>query len=573
MSPHITHSVDTPLQGFCSKISHAQAAHHARVTTHSEEILASLLEALANGRSEATRGQLFDATTALARSFALHGGQDREDSDTTPKTSTAAAVGRGLKGIPATLNKGLPAIARAVLEVLDCPVRRAYTWKERKAALEVITSLAVLADLRGTHGPLGEHRAKLIQGVARGKHDSVAAVREAATESLVALEATEADEGKREIIRPFSAPTGVGRLGGSATEKAQHFRREERGVWKGAGKFMRNKTLDGIVRKAEMAKTAAAEAPQHDRDQRSPEDGMKNRIHQEGEEAAEAVGSSGTADATPSASSAGQDPLITTNCKQQDPSQSSQGNADTSFHAIDGRGSEQNSDDRNAADRHRSTPATPAKSDPKELHCVAREPPERVGQQSNEEKIAMPRIHDDAAQLEENESGVPMPARRWAGSEVKRDDPVEVVVAVPNMQLPPVGLSKSVQAMPQLHHIKLLATASEDAVGAVGNVASSPFPTPMHGGMQVDTLRLLKHLDSKTDKITSVLDGLDRRLLGVERTLVVRSCWRVLSSSVRQQRSLVPRALSASLPPSRLHSCGVRRASARSASIDFSLRH
>lgn len=504
---------------------------------NSEEILASLLEALGNGRSEATRGQLFEATAALAQSFALHGGEYLEDLDTKPKTSTAA-TGRGLKGIPATLKKGLPAIARAVLEVLDCPVRRAHTWKERKAALEVITYLAVLTDLRGTHGPLGEYRAKLIQGATRGKHDSVVAVREAAIESLVALEATEADEGKREISRPLSAPAGVGRLAESAMEVTQKKRREEKGVSKCEGKPMKNKTLDRIVRKTERAKIAAAEAAQHEihRNQGSPEDGMKLRLKREGEEAAQAADSPVTADPTRPASSAGQDPLGTTNSEQQDPSQNSRGNLESSFHSIDGCEGEHISDHHNAADRRKSKPLISEKRDPRELDGVTRGSPQRVGRQSSEEKVPTPRAHDDAAEPQEKERVVPAPARRSAGSEVKRV-PIEVAAAVPVTQPSQAGLSQLVQVVPQPQETKHLATASGDAAGAVAKVASSLLSAPMHGGMQVDTVRLLKHLDSKTDKITSVLDGLDRRLLGVERTLVVRLGLSALNNS-RRSRTL-----------------------------------
>lgn len=530
LSPHTTHPVDAQPQDFCARINHARAAHHARLTVNSEEILASLLEALGNGRSEATRGQLFDATAALAQSFALHGGEDLQDSDAAPTTSAggSAATGRGLDGIPATLKKGLPAIARAVLEVLDCPVRRAYTWKERKAALETITSLATLAELRGTHGPLGEHRAKLIQGASRGKHDSVAAVREAAIESLLALEATQADEGKPETRRPFSAPAaGVGRF---AAEMARKVRKEEGGAGNGTGTLIKSKTLDSIVRKAERAKVAAAaEAPQHktERDREPPEGDMRNRRKREEREQVKAADTLVPVDRTPPASSVDQEPPpVAANGKQQAPSQAARENLEIPFpSSLDGRASEQNNSGHhhhNAADRRESTPLTPENSNPRELGGVVREPPEHVGRQSSEENISTAQqTNDNAAEPEEKDRRVPMPPRTSAGSGAKRA-PAEVEESAAETRLPRVQLSQSVRVVPQLQEAKRLTAASGDPAGAVEKLGSSPLPAPMHGGVQVDTLRLLQHLDSKTDKITSVLDGLDRRLHGVERTLVVR---------------------------------------------------
>lgn len=521
---HTTHPVDTQLQEFCVRINHAQTAHHARLTVNSEEILASLLEALGNGRSEGTRGQLFDATAALARSFTTHGGEDREHSDPALKTSPAeVGTVHGLEGIPASLKKGLPAISRAVLEVLHCPVRRAHTWKERKASLEVITSLAVLSDLRGTHGPLGEYRAKLIEGASRGKHDSVAAVREAAVESLVALEATEAEEGKREIRRPHSAPVGVGRFAGSATEMARKFGAGERGVGKDAGTLVKTKALDSIIRKAEKAKFAAAKAHRNETecDQESPEDGMKSRQQRKGE-AVEAVDCLVPADSTSPTLPTGQNAMPATAREQQAPSQSSPGNLETPLHAVGGNGNARKSDHPNTADRRDSTPLFPENIDPREPDGVTSESPERVDRQSSEDKAPLPRVHDEAAGPDAKERGVSMPSRRSAGPEVMRAPVEEVEASVSGKQLPQVGLSQSAEVVPQLEEAKHLAVASGDTAGAVVKVGSSPFPAPMHGGTHVDTLRLLKHLDSKTDKITSVLDGLDQRLLGVERTLVVR---------------------------------------------------
>eukprot|EP00752_Nemacystus_decipiens_P002970 g2759.t1 len=519
--------IDPFPEDFCARINLARVAHHARLTVNSEEILASLLDALGNGRPEATRAQLFDAIAALAQSFALYGGPDLQDSDAALETSAAeAAASRRLNGIPSTLQKGLPAIARAILEVLDCPVRRAYTWKERKAALEVTTSLAVLTELRGTHGPLGEHRAKLIQGASRGKHDSVAAVREAAIEALAALEATEADEGKPEVRRPFSAPAGVG---GFASEMARKFRKEERGAGgKGVGTSMKSKTLDSVVRKAERAKIAATEAPQHETPEgdREPVEGDILRSRRERErkrEGAEAADTLVPAERTPPASWTGEDPLVAANHTQQAPPHTARDNLEAPFPVIDGRESEQNSN-HNAADRREPVPPiTPENSNPKKIDDVAGDSSEHLGRQCSEGNISTPQTHDDAAAPEEHGRRVPLPPLASAGTGAKHaPTEIDAEVSVPDKRRPQVQVSTSVQVGPQLQEAKHLTAASGVPVEAAAKVASSPLPAPLHGGMEFDTLRLLQHLDSKTDKITSVLDGLDRRLHGVERTLVER---------------------------------------------------
>lgn len=178
------------LQDFCIEAERAAAAHFARLTVNSEGILASLLEALDHNRTEKTCGQILTAVAAMAQSL----GDNAE-----LESPNNGVSGRG-GGMLATLRKGLPAVARAVATVMECTARGVYTWKERKAALEVVIAFAALQDLRGQDGhPLGEHRARLIQGSLRCKRDSVAAVREAALGALAALEASET---------PDATPTG-----------------------------------------------------------------------------------------------------------------------------------------------------------------------------------------------------------------------------------------------------------------------------------------------------------------------------------------------------------------------------
>lgn len=184
-----------PWQAFCTEIKLAETAHHARLTVNSEEILACLVESLDSGRPEGTRAELFNAVAAMARSCAIHGHAPTTSGRLPTGTGSATELSESQAGgLSATLRKGLPAIAYAVSAVLDCPLRRAFAWKERKAALDLIVALAVLGDLQGPEGPLGEYRLRLIQGATRGKRDSVAAVREAAVRALEALGASGATE-------------------------------------------------------------------------------------------------------------------------------------------------------------------------------------------------------------------------------------------------------------------------------------------------------------------------------------------------------------------------------------------
>lgn len=194
--------VSALLQDFCTEAERAAAAHFARLTVNSEEILASFLEALDHKRTEKTRGQILTAVAAMAQSLG-----DNADLEN-PDNGVSATSGRG-GGILATLRKGLPAVARAVVTIMECTTRGAYTWKERRAALEVVIAFAALQDLRGPDGhPLGEHRARLIRGSLRGKRDSVAAVREAALGALAALEAPETKHSCSRRKTPDATSTG-----------------------------------------------------------------------------------------------------------------------------------------------------------------------------------------------------------------------------------------------------------------------------------------------------------------------------------------------------------------------------
>lgn len=57
----------------------------------------------------------------------------------------------------------------------------------------------------------------------------------------------------------------------------------------------------------------------------------------------------------------------------------------------------------------------------------------------------------------------------------------------------------------------------------MGNICGPGVVPPLAaGGIQMDTIRLLTHLNDKTDGIAGVLSIVDHRLGGMERSLVVR---------------------------------------------------
>lgn len=521
----------------------AKAAHHVRLTVHSEEILASLLEALGNGRSEATSGQLFDAMTAMANSCATYEGDELEPSDAILETAAAVAApkdGGILRGVSATLKKGLPAIVRAVLQVLDCPVRRAHTWKERKAALDVIVSLATLTHLRGAEGPLGEHRAKLIQGSTKGKHDSVAAVRGAASEALVALEATEAEEGKGENRRPVSAPACARPLGwggrGGGTQQVAEVGQSLRAGERADPACARNTTKSDRLRRAVMkaarieSDTAGASQREIENDPVSRKMGENDRRQGQGKKSKETPQKEVPVGPTPSPSSA-ENRSKSSKDSEQTPPHPSQGSIESHLYADEGYGNEQKSDRHGNPDRPKSTlrvtPEIPDASNSSNADDVGSSTLcEREERHSSEEEIPIQRLDNFEVDTAEGRGDVLMPALGPAEPEVK-NGPIEPIAATSDAKpLQPVlrAAEKGVQ-------IRVHATALQDGKNdvtthsgdAAGTVISSSLPAPMHGGVQGETFRLLTLLNNKTDSIASALDGLDQRLLGMEKTLVVRA--------------------------------------------------
>ncbi|CAM9382975.1 unnamed protein product [Ectocarpus sp. 6 AP-2014] len=504
-------------EDFCTGVNLAQASHHARLTVNSEEILASLLEALGNGRSEATRAQLFNAMAAMARSCVTHGDSELQPETGTPKMVVATAPGV-VRGISATFKKGLPAVARAVLEVLNCPIRRAYTWKEREAALEVIACLAVLVDLRGVEGPLGEHRAKFVQGATGAKHDSVAAVREAARKSLAALEATDAEEGTQKN-RPHVLPQasvgphtrGEKGAGMSLAGMRQRLRPEKTGESKAVRKHLANPKIDGVFVEDWKAGECMTELPQFNLEgnQESSEMDSRDRRQRESEVPGE---KKLTADRTSTVSSVESCPSSSGgNDKQDTPSSS----------ASEGCGS-----DRRRGPTHAVNTRTPGEHDPSSGDL------ERKGNMTSEEDLPTLNKKDgEPGKQEEKENGAPLQ---------QRGTPMETLVAPPiprPIQMAPASTVQSIEVA-----VQGMAPPEKKDLETLSNETSRAGATTLvqrhvRDGVQEDTVRLLRHLDDKTNGIVSILDGLDRRLVGMEKLLMSKEQICTAASPMRSPAS------------------------------------
>ncbi|CAM9948679.1 unnamed protein product [Scytosiphon promiscuus] len=505
-------------EDFCARASRAQAAHHNKVTVYSEEILASLLEALSNGRSQATRSYLFKAMVAMADSCVVHaeGGQ----SPATLMNSTVAAEMREPRGMVATLKKGLPAIVRAVLEVLECPVRRVYTWKEREAALEVITSLAVLVDLRGVEGPLGEYRAKLIQGATKGKHDSVAAVRKAASESLSVLQATDAEKQRRasHAFVPGRARMAFKWSGSGAATAATAATHQagKRRLSGDVGKAVACKTLDGALKKAERREIAAADVRQHasQESQDSRDVDQEPILHRQEEmvESASQLKTRGILTSSIFSKQVIKMPIR--DIEQQDRPRSSRGSLEKVPGAV----------------RHDDV----QKRDADKADC-----PQRENDTSDDTNGGVPQTNDDEGGVPEKEAGTPTPMER----EVKRV-PIEVMVTSAVQQLSQSQLPPTVTEVESSRRCAELS----DKHGCTGSTEKrarteipSALPPPMVDDGQATTIRLLTHLNGTTKKIVRVLHGLNQRLRQIEPKLMSQE--RLLHSDESPTSSPPPRKL------------------------------
>ncbi|CAM9712937.1 unnamed protein product, partial [Laminaria digitata] len=526
-------SVDPFPEDFCAEIKLAEAAHHARLTVNSEEILACLVESLDSGRSEGTRAELFNAVAAMANSCANHGHPPAKTSDEHPAIVTGLAeklsvtelsahptgIELVLGGMSATLRKGLPAIAHAVSVVLDCPVRRAFAWKERKAALDLIVALAVLRDLGGPEGPLGEHRLRLIQGATRGKRDSVAAVREAAVRSLEALGATtgggaedKLDFSQETRNKPIvsscllGSPLGGGGSRGGVMRGPEiplaDTRNNKYHQSGGVGapselkklneKTKKKKTLDGALRRWEKAADDAAEAAERkiERFREHRDEGRKDQQQRRRrwraeqvpaeEEAPLLLGETPVTNSTPSAPN-----------HERSPSSS---------------GASSSGDGENQQERRSTSPQK-------------RSPSRGDGEQQE-------RRHPTSPQKRLPSSG--------DGEHQQERRPTSPQNRSPSVQVSMTSIvPKLEQELPEAPVLGAAAGAAAAAAAAAGRgggkegsasmvaaPSSSSLLPPMNGGIQADTARLLQHLCNKTDTIASVLESLGQRVVGMERTLV-----------------------------------------------------
>lgn len=488
---------------------------------------------MGNGRSEATRAQLFKTIAAMADSCVIHAKEEPGNSNSLV-TTTVSAEATGAKGLTATLKKGLPAIVRAVLDVLQCPVRRAYTWKEREAALEVIAAIAVLDDLRGVEGPLGEYRAKLIEGASRGKHDSVAAVRKAASESLLLLEAIEAEERKRtsHTFVPGRAEMAF-KWGGSGAAmstvgKGRTYQTGKQICSRGVIKEVGVKTLEGVLIKAGRAETVAAEARHHTTGgcQGSRQDN-REAVRQRQEENAKDTSQPRTpASLAPSTSSAKRASMPIRDGDQQDPPQSSPRDSKQVPEFGRNDGVQVTGHDEAESQRlpHGPFLQTPNHDDPEEADRRDSSKRLKAARESNRSDD----MNGLAPSTQDDQKGVPEKKVADAARPVEREVtrvPTEPVVTSAAQQpcqspLPPDVVD--------VRNLSRGATPSDNTgwAGSTEERATMEGPSalrpPILGDVQVDTIRLLKHLNGTTHKIARVLDGLDQRLREMEPKLVVR---------------------------------------------------
>lgn len=493
----------------------ARVAHAARLAVNSEEVLALLLEALASPRSEGTRAPLLDAQAAMARSCA--------EQDTELNGSVASGVGRSeVRGrISATLLKGLPAIARSILSILESAERRSYTWRERVAALELVISLAALPALRGREGPLGEHRSRLIQGSLKGKHYSVAGVRETAMRTLLALEATASEENIRKTRGPVDSWESSGeslrvRVGQSMTvaDMRSSYRALQRGRSKEERRLRKNKNLGVVVERAVLEEVDTRRVSDHQNAEASPKrrkGGQNKRPGLERDERALSPEALATT-SPPSSSSAKSSPKSGTgrNIENNNAEPSPERNSSKRLSGDGEGGSEQTNRTDRAVDMS-SSPTTGRISGAGEVDDSFPEGKENRSDRGRKDAS----IDDSQGQR----TGVHKGAPPLEQAEVKST--AVQVVAVARQSLQPLQPTHAKTHPAQVWFPPRLQGSEAPAPSAETGIHS--FPLPTDGGVQVDTVRLLSHLNEKSDSIAVVLNRLDQRLVGMEKSLVVRS--------------------------------------------------
>lgn len=413
-------------------------------------------------------------------------------------------------GLSATLKKGLPAIVRIVLTILECPARRGYTWRERVAALEAITSLSALPALLESQGPLGEYRLRLIQGCVRGKHNSVAAVREVATQTLIALEANETETSQKRSCVVGSWESSGGSAWGkdtglSVAEMRRSYHTRERGIPKEKPR-KKKKTLEVLVNRAAWKKekdelSEEKRAVEHSCSTKRREGGEHHRPRLERDE--RVLSPEGLASLSSVASSVegsreyrGESVGETKN--------EAKSSARQSFAWAFPEENRNENDEQKTVRRPSGIPASRTRD---EIPCAP--PPEWNAERETR-----------ATPLDAN-------------MERKTDDSREATPLEPTDARNPSVPTTMLMSQP-LQHLSLPMTTAAVATSArhksegilnqiapVGTGGVPSLPPPRDGGTQVDTVRLLRHLSDKSDSIASALSTLDQRLVGMEKSLVV----------------------------------------------------
>lgn len=418
-------------------------------------------------------------------------------------SADGAAVTDHQGGLSATLKKGLPAIVRVIFTILECPIRRAYTWRERVATLEAIISLSILPALFESQGPLGEYRLRLIQGCVRGKHDSVPAVREVAVRALLALEATktEMSHNRSCVIGSWESlgSCAMGKDAGlSMAEMRRSYHARERGIPK---KKPREKTklLDVLVNREVLGKGKENEASE---EKRAVEDSCSTKQREDGEHQRPKLERDERIIKTPVAPSVegalehrGKSMDETKNKAQLVTRQES-----AWPFAVETR---DDTYEKEALRRTSSVPSSPAKCE-----LPHNSPPERSIERETR-----------YTQLDPN-------------MERKTDDRIATTSLEPTNAKNDCILAITL-GRESLQHVTLPTTAialaksaHQESDGDLNPIVPArteiPLsPPPRDGGIQVDTVRLLRDLNDKSDGIAISLGTLDQRLVGMEKSLVV----------------------------------------------------
>lgn len=421
-------------------------------------------------------------------------------------------------GLSASLKKGLPAIVCAVLAILECSIRRAYTWRERAAALELVSSLSVLPALSGSQRPLGENRVRVIRGCVSAKHDSVAAVREAAGRALAALGATEVEESqeRKGLTGSWARSRGTGV---TIADLKRTYRAKQEEISKEESS-KKKKTLGATVNRAarenrdvdaEKCSVEKSEVAKDTLEKRVREKSAatKRRTYREHQ------GLKVDPDERAVLADVLNTPLSGAFSVEGGPEVPRAGGDDTRKGEIvlvqqeaswplpdDNRGAHEEQKKVRRPWEISSSPVKDQSSrDPPPEGEIKRETQETRPVTEKEQRIA----YDTKASPLEPTAHAP-------------NSPVQVLTIVPEpLQAaapPSTTASRAENATPKPE-------GGPDSAASTGSGGGECIPVPREGNIHVHTVRLLRHLNKKSDGISNILSRLDQRLLGLEKSLVV----------------------------------------------------